>query len=57
MKINDIKLMLLGIALILVCLYIQGEPGINMYGNEFFIGLTGFVLVVIGFFFKQERGN
>ncbi|MBD0384461.1 hypothetical protein [Paenibacillus sedimenti] len=50
---NSIKIMLLGVALILVSLYIQAEPGIKMYGNEFIIGLVGFILVLAGLFKKD----
>jgi len=46
--------MLLGLAIMLVSLYIQAEPGIKLYGNEFFIGLIGLILVIAGFLFKDE---
>lgn len=49
------KFMLLGLALMLVCIYIQGEPGIKLYGNELFIGLFGFILVGIGFFMENKE--
>ncbi|MDF2650990.1 MAG: hypothetical protein K0Q73_6795 [Paenibacillus sp.] len=52
---KSIKLMLFGVALLLVCIYIQGEPGINFYGNEFFIGLLGFILISIGLFMKTNK--
>ncbi|GAB6989081.1 hypothetical protein JCM16418A_11310 [Paenibacillus pini] len=52
---KSIKLMLFGVSLILVCIYIQGEPGIQFYGNEFFIGLLGFIFIFIGFFMKNDR--
>lgn len=55
MNIKSIKTMLLGIALLLVSIYIQGEPGIKLYGNEFFIGLIGLVLVIIGLFIKDNE--
>jgi hypothetical protein len=55
MNLRSIKLMLLGIAALLVCIYIQGEPGIKLYGNEFFIGLFGVILVLVGFFLKNDK--
>lgn len=49
------KFMLLGLELMLVCIYIQGEPGIKFYGSELFIGVFGFILVGIGFFMKNKE--
>ncbi len=53
MKNKSIKLMLLGLTLIGVALFIQGEPGIKFYGNEFFLVLLGSILSLIGFFSKE----
>lgn len=55
MNTKSIKLMLLGVAFILVCIYVQGEPGIKLYGNEFFIGLFGMILIIVGFFSKDDK--
>ncbi|WP_422660582.1 hypothetical protein ACK8P5_08900 [Paenibacillus sp. EC2-1] len=51
---KSIKIMIFGAALILVSLFIQGEPGIRFYGNEVFIGAIGFILVCVGLFMKEE---
>lgn len=51
---KSIKLMVLGIALIVVSIYIQGEPGIKFYGNEVFIAIIGFVLICVGFFMNDQ---
>ncbi|MEW8956905.1 hypothetical protein [Clostridium sp.] len=53
MESKSIKLMLLGITLIMVSLFIQGEPGIRFYGNELYIALIGVIMVLIGFFKKN----
>lgn len=50
---RSIKVMLLGISFILIGLYIQGEPGIKLYGTEVFIVLFGFLLTVVGVFTKR----
>ncbi|MCQ6559902.1 hypothetical protein [Paenibacillus mendelii] len=50
---RSIKIMLLGIAFMLLGLFIQGEPGIEMYGNEFFIVLLGFMMTLFGVFAKR----
>jgi hypothetical protein len=42
--------MILGIAFMLLGLFIQGEPGIELYGNEFFIVLLGFIMTLFGVF-------
>lgn len=48
--------MLLGISFILAGIYIQNEPGLSQIttGNEFFIVLLGFILVIIGFFTNHD---
>lgn len=50
---RSIKIMLLGIALMLLGLFIQGEPGIELYGNEFFIVLIGFIMTLFGVLAKK----
>ncbi|MDF2684811.1 MAG: hypothetical protein K0R47_6001 [Brevibacillus sp.] len=51
--VRSIKVMLLGISFMLAGLYIQGEPGIKLYGFEFLIVLSGFLLSVAGVFTKR----
>ncbi|WP_433944943.1 hypothetical protein [Paenibacillus sp. SN-8-1] len=51
---KSIKIMIFGLAIILISLFIQGEPGIKFYGNEIFIGGLGFILICIGFFMKDR---
>lgn len=50
---RSIKVMLLGISFMLIGLYIQGEPGIELYGNEVFIVVFGFLLTFVGVFIKR----
>jgi hypothetical protein len=50
---RSIKWMLLGITMILIALYIQGEPGIRFYGNEVFIAFIGFLVSIFSFFVKD----
>ncbi|CAN7542494.1 hypothetical protein [Paenibacillus sp. LjRoot56] len=50
---RSIKIMLLGISFMLIGLYIQGEPGIMLYGTEVIIVLFGFLLTVVGVFTKR----
>ncbi|SDQ93512.1 hypothetical protein SAMN05216232_2613 [Virgibacillus subterraneus] len=54
---GSIKVMLLGIALMLLPLYIQNEPGIRFFGNEFFILVFGFIPTLIGLFIKDRKHN
>jgi hypothetical protein len=54
MKNISTKLMLLGITLIGIALYIQGEPGIKFYGNEFFILVIGSIISFIGFLVENR---
>lgn len=37
-----------------IALYIQGEPGIKFYGNEFFIALIGSIISILGFLVKNN---
>ncbi len=50
---QSIKIMILGIAFMLLGLFIQGEPGIELYGNEFFIVLLGFIITLFGVFSEK----
>ncbi|WP_088102846.1 hypothetical protein [Halalkalibacter urbisdiaboli] len=52
--VRSVKTMLLGVAIMLVGLYIQGEEGINFYGYEVFFGIIGFIITVIAFL---NKGN
>lgn len=54
---KSIKLMIFGVSLILVSIFIQGEPSIKFYGNEIFVGLIGFLLTCGGFFMKDNAGK
>ncbi|WP_339171575.1 hypothetical protein MKY51_10010 [Solibacillus sp. FSL R5-0691] len=49
------KIMLLGISIMLIALFIQNEEGINLYGREIFILAFGFILLLIGFFYKGKK--
>jgi uncharacterized membrane protein YiaA len=53
---KSVKMMIVGIALILVALYIQGESGINLRGYEFFILMIGVITILIGYL-KKEKSN
>lgn len=46
------KFMGLGVSIMLAGIYIHIEPGLsqNLYGNEFFIVLIGFIISLVGFF-------
>jgi hypothetical protein len=46
--------MLLGIALILIAIFIQGTQTNMMYGFEVFIGLIGAILIIGGFVHKEK---
>ncbi|WP_157087770.1 hypothetical protein [Oceanobacillus damuensis] len=46
------KIMLLGIALMLVALYI---PEVVFSGNEIYLLGLGFIIVIIGFFKKYKK--
>ncbi|MGM0880692.1 MAG: hypothetical protein ACQEXQ_06565 [Bacillota bacterium] len=46
----SLRTMLVGIALILVGIYIQNDPGNDLYGNDFLFVITGFVLIIAGCF-------
>ena len=52
-NVKSIKTMLLGITVILLGIYIQGEPGIKFYGNEVFIVIAGFVVCIMGLFINN----
>lgn len=52
--VRSVKTMLLGVAIMLVGLYIQGEDGINFHGYEVYIGIIGFIITVIAFFNKEN---
>lgn len=55
MKNTSIKIMILGIALILVGIYIQNEPGLRQIttGWEVIIVLLGFILIICGLVVKD----
>lgn len=52
--VHSVKTMLLGVAIMLVGLYIQGEEGINFHGFEVYIGIIGFIITVIAFFNNEN---
>lgn len=55
--VRSVKIMLLGVAIMLVGLYIQGEDGINFHGYEVYIGIIGFIITVIAFFNKENSSG
>ena len=56
---KDIKLMVLGVAIMLAGIYIHIEPGLsqNLYGYEFYIVLIGFLVSLVGFLRKIRNSN
>lgn len=44
------KIMLLGIAIMLIAVYIPHEPGFRTGGYELYILAIGFILVIVGYF-------
>ena len=52
---RSIKIMLLGIALILIAIYIPHEVAFRTGGSEIFLLGLGFALVIIGFFTKDKK--
>lgn len=52
---RSIKIMLLGIALMLIAIYIPHEVAFRTGGSEIFLLGLGFVLVIIGFFIKDKK--
>ena len=54
---NSTKIMLLGIALMLIAIYIPLEAGFRTAGAEIFLLAAGFLIVIIGFFKKDKKEN
>ncbi|MUV38955.1 hypothetical protein JNUCC1_02827 [Lentibacillus sp. JNUCC-1] len=52
---RSIKLMLLGIAFMLISIYIPHEPGFRTAGFELYVLVFGSVLTLIGFFAKEKK--
>ena len=52
---RSIKIMLLGIALMLIAIYIPHEVAFRTHGSEIFLLGIGFILVIIGFFVKDKK--
>lgn len=52
---RSIKTMLLGIALMLIALYIPHEVAFRTGGFEIFLLGLGFALVIIGLFVKDKK--
>lgn len=52
---GSLRTMLLGIALMIFGVYIQGEPGIKWNGNEFVLVLFGFLICLAGFFLDNSK--
>lgn len=52
---KPLKLMILGIAIMLLGIYFHVEIGLSqrLCGNEFYIVVVGFILSLIGFFHKD----
>lgn len=53
---GSIKTMLLGIAILLIGIYIQGDPGIRGDFDLFFVVL-GFIITLAGFLNKTKPNN
>jgi len=53
-NVRSIKIMLLGISIILVSMYIPQEVIYNTAGFEIFTIIFGFILILIGFFKKDN---
>lgn len=55
----SLRTMLLGISLILLGIYIQGDSANDFNGNDYILAIIGFLLVIIGyfknFFFKNNK--
>ncbi|HSI67942.1 MAG TPA: hypothetical protein VK947_11025 [Planococcus sp. (in: firmicutes)] len=52
---NSTKLMLLGIALMLIAIYIPHEPAFRIGGAEIFLLGSGFIIVILGFLRKDKK--
>ncbi|MEK4628449.1 hypothetical protein MKZ17_09605 [Solibacillus sp. FSL R7-0682] len=51
---RSIKIMLLGIALMLIAIYIPHEAAFRTRGYEIYLLGSGFILVIIGLFVKDK---
>ncbi|MEN2766244.1 hypothetical protein [Ornithinibacillus xuwenensis] len=56
-KILSTKTMLLGIAIMLVAIYIPHEVAFRTGGYEISLLALGFILVVFGLFIKEKKGH
>ena len=54
---HSIKIMLLGIALMLVAIYIPHEAGFRTGGSEIFLLGLGFITVIVGLIKKDKKAN
>ena len=54
-ELRSIKIMLLGIALMLIAIYIPHEIAFRTGGSEIFLLALGFILVMIGLLVKDKR--
>ncbi|MCT2534854.1 hypothetical protein NC661_04055 [Aquibacillus koreensis] len=52
---SSTKIMLLGIALMLIAIYIPHEAGFRTAGSEIFLLAIGFLIVIVGFFKKDKK--
>jgi len=48
------KIMILGVAIMLIPIYIQNEVAFNYHGYEIYILVFGFILVLVGLFMKDK---
>lgn len=53
-QLRSIKIMLLGIALMLIAIYIPHEDAFRTGGSEIFLLALGFVLVIIGLLVRDK---
>ncbi|GGA60585.1 hypothetical protein [Ornithinibacillus halotolerans] len=49
------KFLLLGIAIMLVAIYIQNSEGSRFSGTEIIFFVIGILLTIIGFFIKNQK--
>jgi hypothetical protein len=48
----SLKSVLLGISLILVGIFIQGDPGNEFHGTDYIFVIIGFLIVIFGTFYS-----
>ncbi|MYL56751.1 hypothetical protein GLW20_04470 [Virgibacillus halodenitrificans] len=51
------KIMILGVAIMIIPIYIQNEPIFNYHGYEIYILVFGFILTIVGLFMKGKNNE